>query len=871
MLVARAAAPEEVFAAVTAEAGRLLGAHHARMSRYDPDGAARVVATWSSNGAAHPVGTRTPLGGRNLYTLVFQTHQAARLDDYADASGQAADLARKLGVRASVGVPIIVEGRLWGAIFVGSTREPLPADAEARLAGFTELAATAVANAQARTELRGFAEEQAALRRMAVLVAQGKSPGEVFAAVAAEAGQVLHAEHAWIGRYHPDGTLSVVAAWASGDHPLIPVGTRFSVGGRSLIALVFLTGQPARIDDYATAMGATGTRIRESGIRATVGVPVSVEDRLWGVLAVASTRGPLPAGTEARLAGFTELAATAIANAQAREELRSFAAEQAALRRVATLVAQGASSDELFSAVAEEVAGVIGIPVVGVDRYEGDGTFTMLGIAGETSFTPGSRWPVEPQGLAGQILATGRPARRDDYSTMPGPLGDALREDQMVATIGAPIVVDGSIWGFMVAGGRPGKPIPAGTEERLDRFIELVTTAIAQNREQEHRARLTAEQAALRRVAVLVARAAPPEEVFAAVAEEAARVLDTAVTTLARYDPDDAETVVGAWTGTSAAVPVPVGTRKALGGRNVSTLVFETGRPARIEDNENYSGEAGKLARESGSRGSVGAPVSVEGRLWGVMIVTSTKGPLPAGTEARLAGFTELAATAIANAEARAALTASRARIVAAADAARHRIERDLHDGAQQRLVSLALQLRAAQAAAPAEAGELAERLEGAVTEVTGALEELREIARGLHPAVLAESGLRPALRALARRSAVPVNIDVRLAGRLAEPAEIAAYYTVAEALTNAAKHARASAADVEVAADGGVLRVCVRDDGRGGADFGHGSGLVGLRDRVEALGGQIFLDSPRGAGTSLRVELPLTAAKGGVTIPDPR
>jgi len=154
---------------------------------------------------------------------------------------------------------------------------------------------------------------------------------------------------------------------------------------------------------------------------------------------------------------------------------------------------------------------------------------------------------------------------------------------------------------------------------------------------------------------------------------------------------------------------------------------------------------------------------------------------------------------------------------------------------------------------------------------VTGALEELREIARGLHPAVLAESGLRPALRALARRSAVPVNIDVRLAGRLAESAEIAAYYTVAEALTNAAKHARASAADVEVAADGGVLRVCVRDDGRGGAGFGHGSGLVGLRDRVEALGGQIFLDSPRGAGTSLRVELPLTAAKGGVTIPDPR
>jgi GAF domain-containing protein len=872
VLVAQGKSPGEVFAAVAAEAGQVLHAEHAWIGRYHPDGTLGVVAAWASgDDLLIPVGTRISSGGRNLITLVFQTGGPARLDDYADASGAAGALVRELGFRATAGVPVSVEGRLWGLMGVASTLGPLPAGTEARLAGFTELAAIAIANAQAREELRSFAAEQEALRRVAVLVARGAPPEEVFAAVAEEAGQVLHAEHAYMGRYDPDGTLSAVAASSSTAAVLIPVGTRFSAGGRSLIALVFQTGRPARIDDYATATGATGTRIRESGIRGTVGAPVSVEDRLWGVLAVASTRGPLPAGTEARLAAFTELAATAIANAQAREELRSFAAEQAALRRVATLVAQGASSDELFSAVAEEVAGVIGIPVVGVHRYEGDGTFTMLGIAGETSFTRGSRWPVEPEGLAGQILATGRPTRRDDYSTMPGPLGDALREDQMVGTIGAPIMVDGSIWGFMVAGGRPGKPIPAGTEERLDRFIELVTTAIAQNREQEHRARLTAEQAALRRVAVLVACGAPPEEVFAAVAEEAARVLDTAVTTLARYDPDSAETVVGAWTGTSAAVPVPVGTRKALGERNVSTLVFETGRPARIDDYENYPGEAGKLARESGRRRSVGAPVSVEGRLWGVMIVTSTKGPLPADTEARLAGFTELAATAIANAEARAALTASRARIVAAADAARYRIERDLHDGAQQRLVSLGLQLRAAQAAAPAEAGELAERLEGAVTEVTGALEELREIARGLHPAVLAEGGLRPALRALARRSAVPVNLDVRVAGRLAEPAEIAAYYTVAEALTNAAKHARASAADVEVAADGGVLRVCVRDDGRGGADFGHGSGLVGLRDRVEALGGQIFLDSPRGAGTSLRVELPLTATKGGVTIPDPR
>ena len=232
--------------------------------------------------------------------------------------------------------------------------------------------------------------------------------------------------------------------------------------------------------------------------------------------------------------------------------------------------------------------------------------------------------------------------------------------------------------------------------------------------------------------------------------------------------------------------------------------------------------------------------------------------PLPAGTEARLAGFTELAATAIANAEAQAALTASRARIVATADATRRRIERNLHDGAQQRLVSLALDLRAAEAAAPAGTGELVQQLDRVATGMDGVLEELREIARGLHPAILAGGGLPPALKTLARRSAVPAHVDIQVEGRLPEPVETAAYYTVAEALTNAAKHARATAADIEVTASDGVLHVRVRDNGRGGADFSHGSGLVGLKDRAEALGGHLQLHSPPGAGTDLEITLPL-------------
>ena len=250
------------------------------------------------------------------------------------------------------------------------------------------------------------------------------------------------------------------------------------------------------------------------------------------------------------------------------------------------------------------------------------------------------------------------------------------------------------------------------------------------------------EQAALRRVATLVARAAPPEEVFAAVTEEAGRLLDADHATMSRYDPDGAITVVATWSSTGAAFPV--GTRWSLGGQNLHTLVFQTGQAARIDDYAGASGPVAEAAREFGLRAAVGVPVSVEGRLWGVMIVESRAEPLPAGTEARLAGFTELAATAIANAEAQAALTASRARIVATADATRRRIERDLHDGAQQRLVSLALELRAAQAAAPPGGGVPVQQLDGVAAGLDDVLEELREIARGLHPAILAERRAAP-------------------------------------------------------------------------------------------------------------------------------
>jgi signal transduction histidine kinase len=534
--------------------------------------------------------------------------------------------------------------------------------------------------------------------------------------------------------------------------------------------------------------------------------------------------------------------------------------EQAALRRVAMLVARGTPPSEVFGAVAAEVGRLLGADFTYLSRYGPDDSVTVVGVWTRTgnhgAISAGSRWGIKGSNLHAIVFQTRQPARIDDYTGTSGPVAEAAREAGLRSAVAVPISAEGRLWGTIVVGSEREEPLPAGTEARLAGFIELAATAIGNTQARVELRGFADEQAALRRVATLVARLAPPEEVFAAIAEEAGQLLGARRATMSRYGPGDA-IVVAAWS--STGVSFPVSTHWTIGGRNLHTMVFESHRPARMDDFTDASGPAAE-ARRMGVRSGVGVPISAGGRLWGVMIVSSAQ-VLPADTEARLAGFTELAATAIANAESQAALAASRARIVVTADQTRRRIERDLHDGAQQRLVSLALRLRDAQAAVPAGAGELAEQLDAAVTEVIDVLNELRETARGLHPAILAQGGLRPALAALARRSAVPVRLDVQVAGRLPEQAEMAAYYVVAEALTNAVKHAHATVVEVHVDAGDDMLRVRVRDDGLGGAGFGHGSGLIGLRDRAEALGGQMRLDSPPGAGTALAVTLPL----GGV------
>jgi GAF domain-containing protein len=714
-------------------------------------------------------------------------------------------------------------------------------------------------------ESRVLAEEQAALRRIATLVARGVPPEDVFAAVTEEVAQLLPVGSAAMGRYEHDGMFTTVADWSKGV-AACPVARRWIPQGKNVMTIVFETGHPARLDSFADASGPVGVAAREAGYRSAVGTPIIVEGRLWGVMTAASSaEQPLPPDTEARLASFTELVATAIANAESRAGLARLAEEQAALRRIATLVARGVPPEEVFAAVTEEVGRLLGTGLAGMARYDSGDTVTVVatwaaegGHGGTHPLVPGP-WPLDGGDVASTISRTGRPVRIDDYHGIPGRIAAFVRDELGIrASVGSPIVVEGRLWGALFVHSKETQALPRDTESRLTGFTELVATAIANTQARAEVGRLADEQAALRRVATLVAREASPAEVFSAVTEELGRLLGADIAALVRLEPGDTAIVVAAWS-EEEGDQVPVGTLISLEGESVATMIMRTGRPARRDSPEHASGPIAGLVRRLGVTSTVGTPIVVEGRLWGGMSVSSRQPePLPTDTESRIADFAELVATAIANAEARTELAASRARVVAASDETRRRVERDLHDGAQQRLVTLGLVLRSAQAELPPGLEEVRAELSHVERELAAVLDELREIARGIHPAILSERGLAPALKALARRSPIPVALDIRVEGRLPDGVEVAAYYVVSETLTNTAKHAQASAVYVDVARADGVLHISVRDDGVGGADPARGSGLVGLRDRVDALGGTIAFQSAKGAGTAVDVLLPL-------------
>jgi signal transduction histidine kinase len=370
-------------------------------------------------------------------------------------------------------------------------------------------------------------------------------------------------------------------------------------------------------------------------------------------------------------------------------------------------------------------------------------------------------------------------------------------------------------------------------------------------------ARLAEEQAALRRVATLVARGTPPPDVFSAVAEELAQLFGFGIAKVLRYEDDGTATVLGGWS--QPGMHIPIGSRLTVEGEGAAVSVRRTERPARAR----FDGPPGSVAdcfRRVGVDSGVGGPIVVQGRLWGVVIgaVAGTE-PLPSDVEQRMAEFMELVATAIANAEGRAELTASRARVVATADETRRRIERDLHDGAQQRLVHSIIALKLARRAA-ADDAKAAPLVEEALEHAEAAIESLRELVHGILPAALSR-GLQPAIEGLVARLVVPVTVDVP-SGRLPEAVERTAYFVVAEALTNVVKHANAQRAEVRAFTDGDELCVVVADDGVGGARLDDSSGLLGLKDRLSALDGELRVDSPPGGGTTLTARLPLPDAE---------
>jgi PAS domain S-box-containing protein len=445
---------------------------------------------------------------------------------------------------------------------------------------------------------------------------------------------------------------------------------------------------------------------------------------------------------------------------------------------------------------------------------------------------------------------------------IPPELRDAHRRgvERYVATgqgrmVGHPVDLpamraDGTTFPVEIAITRPDVPGPP-------LFTGFLRDVTARRRDEEALRTLAAEQAALRRVATVVASEAEPERVFEVVTEELGRLLGAQTSNMLRFEPDGSGVVAGGWS-TGEARNVPVGTTVALDGPTVAAHIRDTGLPQRVDDYGELPGTTADLLRELGFRASVGTPIMLGGRLWGAVLVSTVdEAPFPEGAEQRIADFAELVSLALANAEARQELAASRARIVQAADEERRRLERNLHDGAQQRLVALSLELRLAErrlATGDPAAGDL---LRHAMADLADALEELRELARGIHPAILSDKGLVPALEMLGARAGLPVELCAELEERLPGPVEAAAYYLVAEALTNASKHARASRVRVAVEqADGGAV-VEVADDGIGGADLNGGSGLRGLRDRVEALGGTLDVSSPEGEGTTLTARLP--------------
>jgi signal transduction histidine kinase len=551
-------------------------------------------------------------------------------------------------------------------------------------------------------------------------------------------------------------------------------------------------------------------------------------------------------------------------------DLARYAEEQAALQRVAMLVAQAMPPAAIFSAASREAEALFGAEAAAVVRFEHDPPALIIVGTGDKlkSSAIGMRSEFVEEYASTRVYRTGRSARVDapEGEVLDGPVyayarvvatGDSLRSK---SAVGSPIVVAGTLWGAMTVSAS--RALAPDTEARLERFTDIVATAIASADSREALAMLAVEQAALRRIATYVAKGRRPEEIFASVTDEVAAVMG-AMAAVARFDHEGRSIVI---TGISEETGVSIGTRLELSEGMVSAEVLRTGRPARVDGFEwaTREGPGAEAERRLGIVSRVATPIVVEGHLWGT-ITALGRARIAEDAEQRMERFAELVATAIANAESKYQLAALRRRIVSAGDEARRQIERNLHDGIQQRLISLMYRARMLSEDPDVVTGAAVDLADG----LAAALDELCEVSRGIHPVILSRAGLGPALRALARRSTVPVELDVTIDGRFSEEVEVAAYYVASEALANVAKHSGASFVELLAGLDDDMLVLRVRDDGVGGVDPSRGSGILGIQDRVEALDGSVSVTSQAGQGTVLSLLLPTLTSRPSLLRPD--
>jgi PAS domain S-box-containing protein len=623
-------------------------------------------------------------------------------------------------------------------------------------------------------------------------------------------GSSLRCEHTW------EGALTPVAVFAAASR------TVRLAPGQGMPGEVWRTGRPAWIAD-ADAHPRPLPRARaaaESGLRSAFAFPIRRAGEVLGVMEFFAA-APLAPDEEllATMGSLGSQIGQFVERCRAERGVHESEARKAAILNAAfdcIITMDGAGLIVEVNAATESTFGYRAEEIVGRELAE-------------VMIPPGRLREEHRRGLqrymdTGAARIVGHPveltAMRADGSTFPVELA-VTRPDL------------------------PGPPLFCG-------YVRDVT----ERRRAEHALQsLAEEQAALRRVATAVAAEVEPERLFGLIAEEVGRALEARVGNILRFNGDGTADIMGVWS--EGADTIEVGTTLVLDGDTIAPQIWRTGRPARFDSLDDVTGTLADTLRSLGITAAVGAPVIFGGNVWGAVVISSHDEPFPPEAEFRVADFADLAAQAIANAQAREELAASRMRIVEASDAERRRLERNLHDGAQQRLVATSLTVRLA---ARRVTGDPALRamLDGAGDELARALEELRELARGLHPAVLSDHGLRAAIEAVADVAPLPVAVDVPLEERLPETVEAAAYFVVCEALTNVAKYAHASEARVRVGRSDGSAQVEVVDDGVGGADARGGSGLRGLADRVEALGGRLIVSSPAGAGTAVRAELPV-------------